>query len=111
LESFSTQLSSGRRGSDRIATAGRHAPFRGGGGEAAAAASAGALAPTRAAFLYFPNGVWTDSWIPKTAGADYELPFSLSPLQGLKSEFSILSGSTKAASHGGDGHYCRQPTC
>ncbi len=64
-------------------------------------------APTRAAFLYFPNGVWTDSWIPKSIGAGYETPFSLSPLQGLKDEFSVLSGLDKAASHEGDGHYAK----
>lgn len=75
--------------------------------ETAGATSLGGAAPTRMAFLYFPNGVWTDSWIPKTAGADYELPFSLSPLAGVRSEFSVLSGLDKAASHEGDGHYAK----
>ena len=29
--------------------------------------------PVRMACIYFPNGVWTKSWIPETAGADYVL--------------------------------------
>src|SRR5262245_39895336 len=71
------------------------------------ARAAGAKPPVRLACLFFPNGVWQDAWIPKQAGADYELPFSLAPLADLKSEFSVLSGLDKANSRTGDGHYAK----
>ena len=37
-------------------------------------------APVRAAYLYFPNGACMDAWVPHQTGANYELPFSLTPL-------------------------------
>ena len=75
---------------------------------AAAPATGPAVAPpVRTAVLYFPNGAWMDSWVPKKSGADYELPFSLSPLQKHKGEMLVLSGLDKAASHEGDGHYAK----
>ena len=73
----------------------------------ALAASATTKAPTRMAVLFFPNGVWQDSWIPKQTGAGYEIPFSLEPLAKLKDQFLVLSGMDKATSHGGDGHYAK----
>ena len=51
-------------------------PARAGRGRPEAAA-----APVRAAYLYFPNGAWMDAWVPKQTGTDYELPFSLTPLE------------------------------
>jgi hypothetical protein len=63
--------------------------------------------PRRAAFLYFPNGVWPDAWIPKKTGSDFELPFSLTPLEKLKQDVVVLSGLDKAQSRGGDGHYAK----
>ena len=45
--------------------------------------------------------------MPKKAGADFELPFSLAPLEKVKSEVVVLSGLDKAASHHGDGHYAK----
>jgi hypothetical protein len=63
--------------------------------------------PVRMGVLFFPNGVWPKSWIPEQTGANYELPFSLTPLAKLKDEFLILSGMDKATSHGGDGHYAK----
>ena len=63
--------------------------------------------PTRMACLFFPNGVWQDAWIPKQAGAAYELPFSLEPLAAHKSEIVVLSGLDKAHSRQGDGHYAK----
>ena len=73
----------------------------------ARAAAAAAKPPVRAAFLYFPNGAWLDGWIPKQAGPDYELPFSLAPLEPIKSEVLVLSGLDKKQSVGGDGHYAK----
>jgi len=73
----------------------------------AASASGSAAAPVRMAFLYFPNGAWNEAWVPKKTGADFELPFSLSPLEKLKNDVVVLSGLDKAASHEGDGHYAK----
>jgi hypothetical protein len=73
----------------------------------ALAASATTKAPTRMAVLFFPNGVWQDSWIPAKTGAGYEIPYSLEPLAKLKDQFLVLSGMDKATSHGGDGHYAK----
>lgn len=77
-------------------------------GESPEAAAAGAaVPPVRMGFLYFPNGAWMDSWIPKAGGTDFELPYSLSPLEGAKQDILVLSGLDKAASHEGDGHYAK----
>lgn len=74
---------------------------------ARAAAKAAARPPKRMACIYFPNGVWQDAWIPKEAGTNYELPYSLEPLQDFKSDINIISGLDKAASRRGDGHYAK----
>jgi uncharacterized protein DUF1552 len=63
--------------------------------------------PKRAAFLYFPNGVWPGAWIPKKTGTDFELTFSLTPLEKLKQDVIVLSGLDKAQSRDGDGHYAK----
>jgi len=49
-------------------------------------------APRRMACFYVPNGVNNSTWIPKTAGANYELAPTHEPLKEFKDEFSILSG-------------------
>ena len=41
------------------------------------ALGAAAKAPCRAAFVYFPNGVQMDSWVPKTEGEIAKLPVNL----------------------------------
>jgi hypothetical protein len=74
---------------------------------AALGADAGAVAPVRAAYLYFPNGAWMDAWIPKQTGANYELPFSLMPLQPVKDSVMVMSGLDKPFSRSGDGHYAK----
>jgi hypothetical protein len=63
--------------------------------------------PVRMACIYFPNGVWQDSWIPKAAGTGFELPYSLEPLRDFQSSFNVFSGLDKAASRRGDGHYAK----
>src|SRR5260370_1272290 len=73
----------------------------------ALAASAAPKPPVRMGVLFFPNGVWQDSWIPKQVGAAYEIPFSLEPLAKLKDQFLVVTGMDKATSHGGDGHYAK----
>src|SRR5437588_2677707 len=66
-----------------------------------------AAAPVRAAYLYFPNGAWMDAWVPKQTGADYELPFSLTPLEPVRDAVVVLSGLDKPLSRSGDGHYAK----
>jgi hypothetical protein len=66
-----------------------------------------AAAPVRAASLYFPNGAWMDAWVPKETGADYELPFSLTPLAPVRDAVLVLSGLDKPFSRSGDGHYAK----
>jgi hypothetical protein len=74
---------------------------------AKAAPASDAKPPIRTAFLYFPNGVWEKAWVPEKTGSDFELPPSLSPLQEVRSEVSVLSGLDKKHSHEGDGHYAK----
>src|SRR6478672_3264534 len=74
---------------------------------AGAAAQAAAGPPVRAAYLYFPNGAWMDEWVPKKAGADFELPFSLTPLEPVRESVVVLSGLDKPYSRSGDGHYAK----
>ncbi|WP_428307453.1 DUF1552 domain-containing protein [Lacipirellula sp.] len=75
----------------------------------ALASDSGSLAPTptRFAALYFPNGAFMDNWVPKQTGADFELPFSLTPLAPVRSEVLVLSGLDKPNSRQGDGHYAK----
>lgn len=73
----------------------------------AAAADAAAKPPVRFACFFFPNGAWPDAWIPKQTGRDYELSFSLAPLEPVKGDVLVISGLDKAASHEGDGHYAK----
>lgn len=57
----------------------------------AAAAGAG-KPPVRTAFIFFPNGVIGPSWMPETAGKEYQLPKSLKPLESVKSDINVFSG-------------------
>ena len=63
--------------------------------------------PVRMACIYFPNGVFEEGWFPKQAGADFELPFSLEPLEKHRRNVQIFSGLDKQNSHQGDGHYAK----
>ncbi len=80
------------------------------GGARLFAAEAAVVAPVRMAFMYVPNGVHMQTWTPAAEGTGYELPWTLEPLQGLKSELNVLSGLTqqKAAANGdGGGDHAR----
>jgi Protein of unknown function (DUF1552) len=74
---------------------------------AGTAAAANVQAPVRMACLYFPNGVWRDSWFPKKEGADWEVTPSLEPLARHRENLLVFSGLDKKHSHGGDGHYAK----
>ncbi|MEI7698997.1 MAG: DUF1552 domain-containing protein [Planctomycetia bacterium] len=67
----------------------------------------GSRPPVRAAFIYFPNGVWEKSWIPEGSGRDYVLSPTLQPLADVRDDVLVLSGLDKKHSHGGDGHYAK----
>jgi hypothetical protein len=73
----------------------------------ASAADQAPVAPVRAAYLYFPNGAWMDAWVPKQTGVDYDLPFSLTPLEPVRDSVVVLSGLDKPFSRSGDGHYAK----
>lgn len=71
------------------------------------ASTKAATPPVRMACMYFPNGVWQDSWIPKATGAGYEIPYSLEPLTPFREKLNVFSGLDKANSRQGDGHYAK----
>ena len=48
--------------------------------------------PVRFVAWHIPNGVYAANWFPKTDGADYALPSTLSPLAALKAKLLVLSG-------------------
>ncbi|HEV8543267.1 MAG TPA: DUF1552 domain-containing protein [Verrucomicrobiae bacterium] len=64
-------------------------------------------APVRMACIYFPNGVWEKNWFPEKDGADFELPFALTPLEAHKRDCLFFSKLDKKNSHQGDGHYAK----
>ena len=62
------------------------------------------LAPVRMAFVYVPNGKHMPDWTPAAEGEDFELPYILEPLAGVKDRLLVFSGL--AQDHGrphGDG--------
>jgi len=63
-----------------------------------ALAFAPSKAPCRLAFLYFPNGVQQDTWIPKTEGMIAPLPEPISrvlePLAAYRNDILVLGGMT-----------------
>jgi hypothetical protein len=66
--------------------------------------------PRRMAFCYIPNGANMADWTPAQAGADFEWPFILEPLEPFKNELQILTGLAhdKARAHGdGGGDHAR----
>jgi hypothetical protein len=57
-----------------------------------AMAQAAPKPPCRMVVILTPIGMNMDTWTPKTVGADFEIPETLTPLSDLRSDFSILSG-------------------
>ncbi len=60
--------------------------------------------PRRMAFVYVPNGVNMEDWVPVTEGANFDLPKILEPLARHRNDFSVISGLGHANSRGGGGH-------
>ncbi|MGC4014101.1 MAG: DUF1552 domain-containing protein [Luteolibacter sp.] len=48
--------------------------------------------PTRAAFIYTPNGYNQSTFIPARTGADFDLPVALEPLAEIRNEITLLTG-------------------
>ena len=57
---------------------------------AGAKGAAATAAPTRLGFVYVPNGVNLEHWLPTGSGRNYQLSNTLKPLAGLKDEFSVM---------------------
>ena len=69
-----------------------------------AKAAAAAMAPTRMAFLFVPNGVNVADWFPKRTGFSYDLPSTLKPLAAYQDDMLVISGLTHNGGRGnGDG--------
>ncbi len=67
-------------------------------------ASKAPSAPLRMGFVYLPNGVIMNQWIPKQSGSKFELPATLKPLDPFKSRLQVLSGlDHDKANPNGDG--------
>ena len=59
----------------------------------------------RLGFIYIPNGVIQEQWLPATAGAGFELPASLAPLSSVRSHVLVVSGlAHREADSKGDGN-------
>jgi hypothetical protein len=56
------------------------------------AAEAPAAAPTRMAFVFFPNGCIMPAWKPEQAGEAYELPDTLKVLATHRQDFNVITG-------------------
>lgn len=61
--------------------------------------------PVRMAFLYIPNGVNVDEWMPTGEGAGYQLSKSLKVIEEHRNDFTVVSGLCHdwARSHGNGG--------
>ena len=60
--------------------------------------------PTRAAFVYVPNGVDLPAWRPTSTGTGFDLPPILAPLKPVRDDLLVLSGlALDAARAHGDG--------
>ncbi len=74
----------------------------------AKAADGAVRGPVRLAFSFFPNGVNTERWFPKTEGAGWELTPSLEPLKDLRDDVTVLSGldqhNANSLGNGGGDH-------
>lgn len=74
------------------------------------ARSAPSRAPQRLAFLYIPNGVIQECWIPEQEGRDFTLPPTLTPLREVREQVSVLSGLDRTFA-GGTGVHAQSGAC
>ena len=72
---------------------------------ATALAQTAATPATRLGFVYIPNGVIQESWVPTTTGAGFEFSPTLSPLAPYRDQLLVLSGlAHRQADSFGDGN-------
>jgi hypothetical protein len=73
--------------------------------ESAYALGAGAVVPTRMAYLYVPNGTIPSAWWPEgDGGRDYVLSRTLEPLANVRGQVQVISGLQDiSANEGPDG--------
>jgi hypothetical protein len=60
------------------------------------ALAAAPSSPPRLGFVYVPNGIIMDQWTPSTAGADFEIPTILKPLEPFRDQLVIVSNLVRA---------------
>lgn len=53
-----------------------------------------APSPTRMAFIFVPNGVVMNNWVPKTEGYGFELSSTLQPLAPVQDDLTVITGLT-----------------
>ena len=56
------------------------------------AAPGSTSAPTRMAFVFFPNGAIMPDWKPTGKGSSYQLSKTLKPLEKFKASFNVITG-------------------
>lgn len=66
--------------------------FLDGNGEALAATVGGGRLPVRFGTWFWGCGVIPERWVPKTVGANYDLPAELAPIAAIRDDVSIVSG-------------------
>jgi len=72
---------------------------------ATALAQTAATPARRLGFVYVPNGVIQESWVPATTGAGFQLSPTLSPLAAYRDQLLVLSGlAHRQADSFGDGN-------
>ena len=70
-----------------------------------ALAATGAKPARRLGFVYVPNGVIQDQWVPSAVGAGFELSPTLAPLAPVRNKILVLSNlAQKQAESFGDGN-------
>ena len=70
-----------------------------------ALAATSAKPARRLGFVYVPNGVIQDQWVPATTGSGFELSPTLAPLAAVRDKLLVLSGLTqRQAESFGDGN-------
>lgn len=74
----------------------------------ALASTPASVAPLRTAFVYIPNGVIIEDWIPGQAGNTFDLPSLLEPLGPYREKLLVLTGlaqhNAQALGDGGGDH-------
>ena len=70
--------------------------------------------PRRLVFVYLPNGMDMENWIPKTVGALGDLPSTLQPLSPYKTDFQVMSNLAHVQARAlgdGAGDHARANAC